>query len=74
MAAGGLEEPGAVRGGSAGGAGRMGRAAADLEEEEVEEFLAEVMDNEFDTAVEDGSLQQNPPVTPSIDQYEPVRP
>ncbi|XP_065509389.1 pre-rRNA-processing protein TSR2 homolog [Caloenas nicobarica] len=31
---------------------------ADLEEEEVEEFLAEVMDNEFDTAVEDGSLRQ----------------
>ncbi|XP_068027116.1 pre-rRNA-processing protein TSR2 homolog [Melanerpes formicivorus] len=31
---------------------------ADLEEEEVEQFLAEVMDNEFDTAVEDGSLQQ----------------
>ncbi|NXA14996.1 TSR2 protein, partial [Sapayoa aenigma] len=31
---------------------------ADLEQEEVEEFLAEVMDNEFDTVVEDGSLQQ----------------
>ncbi|OPJ89144.1 hypothetical protein AV530_012308 [Patagioenas fasciata monilis] len=31
---------------------------ADLQEEEVEEFLAEVMDNEFDTAVEDGSLRQ----------------
>ncbi|XP_056218627.1 pre-rRNA-processing protein TSR2 homolog [Falco biarmicus] len=31
---------------------------AELQEEEVEEFLAEVMDNEFDTAVEDGSLQQ----------------
>ncbi|XP_074427785.1 uncharacterized protein LOC141737069 [Larus michahellis] len=29
----------------------------DLAEEEVEDFLAEVMDNEFDTAVEDGSLQ-----------------
>ncbi|KAM9258084.1 LOW QUALITY PROTEIN: pre-rRNA-processing protein TSR2 homolog [Morus bassanus] len=27
-------------------------------EEEVEEFLAEVMDNEFDTSVEDGSLRQ----------------
>ncbi|XP_053908160.1 pre-rRNA-processing protein TSR2 homolog [Cuculus canorus] len=34
------------------------RQNADLEEEEVEDFLAEVMDNEFDTAVEDGSLQQ----------------
>ncbi|KAM9250188.1 pre-rRNA-processing protein TSR2 homolog [Cariama cristata] len=31
---------------------------AELREEEVEEFLAEVMDNEFDTAVEDGSLRQ----------------
>lgn len=31
---------------------------ADLEQEEVEDFLAEVMDNEFDTVVEDGSLQQ----------------
>ncbi|XP_064295754.1 pre-rRNA-processing protein TSR2 homolog isoform X2 [Phalacrocorax carbo] len=31
---------------------------AGLGEEEVEEFLAEVMDNEFDTAVEDGSLRQ----------------
>ncbi|XP_069738711.1 pre-rRNA-processing protein TSR2 homolog [Phaenicophaeus curvirostris] len=31
---------------------------ADLEQEEVEDFLAEVMDNEFDTSVEDGSLQQ----------------
>ncbi|XP_068780288.1 pre-rRNA-processing protein TSR2 homolog [Struthio camelus] len=31
---------------------------ADLEPEEVEDFLAEVMDNEFDTAVEDGSLAQ----------------
>ncbi|XP_074990982.1 pre-rRNA-processing protein TSR2 homolog [Calonectris borealis] len=31
---------------------------AELGEEEVEEFLAEVMDNEFDTAVEDGSLRQ----------------
>ncbi|XP_063038598.1 uncharacterized protein LOC134433819 [Melospiza melodia melodia] len=36
---------------------------ADLEQEEVEDFLAEVMDNEFDTVVEDGSLQQ-PPGTP----------
>ncbi|XP_021404278.2 pre-rRNA-processing protein TSR2 homolog [Lonchura striata] len=34
---------------------------ADLEQEEVEDFLAEVMDNEFDTVVEDGSLQQSPP-------------
>ncbi|XP_066426641.1 pre-rRNA-processing protein TSR2 homolog isoform X1 [Molothrus aeneus] len=33
---------------------------ADLEQEEVEDFLAEVMDNEFDTVVEDGSLQQPP--------------
>ncbi|XP_032569673.1 pre-rRNA-processing protein TSR2 homolog isoform X1 [Chiroxiphia lanceolata] len=31
---------------------------ADLEQEEVEDFLAEVMDNEFDTVVEDGSLEQ----------------
>ncbi|XP_075594794.1 pre-rRNA-processing protein TSR2 homolog [Balearica regulorum gibbericeps] len=31
---------------------------AELGEEEVEEFLAEVMDNEFDTVVEDGSLRQ----------------
>ncbi|KAM6288860.1 pre-rRNA-processing protein TSR2 homolog [Aegotheles albertisi] len=31
---------------------------ADLQPQEVEEFLAEVMDNEFDTAVEDGSLEQ----------------
>lgn len=31
---------------------------AALEEEEVEDFLAEVMDNEFDTAVEDGSLRE----------------
>ncbi|KAM4751601.1 pre-rRNA-processing protein TSR2 homolog [Cyanocitta cristata] len=31
---------------------------AELEQEEVEDFLAEVMDNEFDTVVEDGSLQQ----------------
>ncbi|NXE58073.1 TSR2 protein, partial [Casuarius casuarius] len=31
---------------------------ADLEPEEVEDFLAEVMDNEFDTVVEDGSLAQ----------------
>ncbi|PKK17097.1 hypothetical protein A306_00014891, partial [Columba livia] len=49
---------------------------ADLEEEEVEEFLAEVMDNEFDTAVEDGSLQQvgsqYTPVWTSMDQYTPV--
>ncbi|XP_062494810.1 pre-rRNA-processing protein TSR2 homolog [Pezoporus occidentalis] len=30
----------------------------ELAEDEVEDFLAEVMDNEFDTAVEDGSLQQ----------------
>ncbi|XP_029862603.1 pre-rRNA-processing protein TSR2 homolog isoform X2 [Aquila chrysaetos chrysaetos] len=33
-------------------------AQNELGEEEVEEFLAEVMDNEFDTAVEDGSLRQ----------------
>ncbi|XP_062454683.1 pre-rRNA-processing protein TSR2 homolog [Rhea pennata] len=31
---------------------------AGLEPEEVEDFLAEVMDNEFDTVVEDGSLVQ----------------
>ncbi|KAM9510737.1 pre-rRNA-processing protein TSR2 homolog [Guaruba guarouba] len=30
----------------------------ELAEDEVEDFLAEVMDNEFDTAVEDGSLRQ----------------
>ncbi|KAM4637246.1 pre-rRNA-processing protein TSR2 homolog [Amazona ochrocephala] len=30
----------------------------ELTEDEVEDFLAEVMDNEFDTAVEDGSLRQ----------------
>uniref|UniRef100_A0A8C3NKM5 Pre-rRNA-processing protein TSR2 homolog n=1 Tax=Geospiza parvula TaxID=87175 RepID=A0A8C3NKM5_GEOPR len=40
---------------------------ADLEQEEVEDFLAEVMDNEFDTVVEDGSLQQ------VGSQYRPVR-
>ncbi|RLV63903.1 hypothetical protein DV515_00017794 [Chloebia gouldiae] len=40
---------------------------ADLEQEEVEDFLAEVMDNEFDTVVEDGSLQQ------VGSQYGPVR-
>uniref|UniRef100_A0A8C2SRS1 Pre-rRNA-processing protein TSR2 homolog n=1 Tax=Coturnix japonica TaxID=93934 RepID=A0A8C2SRS1_COTJA len=31
---------------------------AGLQQDEVEQFLAEVMDNEFDTAVEDGSLQE----------------
>uniref|UniRef100_A0A8D0LCM3 Pre-rRNA-processing protein TSR2 homolog n=1 Tax=Sphenodon punctatus TaxID=8508 RepID=A0A8D0LCM3_SPHPU len=31
---------------------------ADLEQEEVEDFLAEVMNNEFDTVIEDGSLAQ----------------
>ncbi|XP_072705013.1 pre-rRNA-processing protein TSR2 homolog [Ciconia boyciana] len=36
---------------------------AELGEEEVEEFLAEVMDNEFDTAVEDGSLREFPQVS-----------
>ncbi|XP_064359529.1 pre-rRNA-processing protein TSR2 homolog isoform X2 [Dromaius novaehollandiae] len=44
---------------------------ADLEPEEVEDFLAEVMDNEFDTAVEDGSLAQamdcSPPPNPPPD-------
>ncbi|KAL8164310.1 UNVERIFIED_CONTAM: hypothetical protein K2H54_048768 [Gekko kuhli] len=32
--------------------------AADLEPEEVDDFLAEVMNNEFDTMIEDGSLGQ----------------
>ncbi|XP_015266957.1 PREDICTED: pre-rRNA-processing protein TSR2 homolog [Gekko japonicus] len=31
---------------------------ADLEPEEVDDFLAEVMNNEFDTMIEDGSLGQ----------------
>ncbi|KAJ7317488.1 hypothetical protein JRQ81_003650 [Phrynocephalus forsythii] len=31
---------------------------ADLEPEEIEDFLAELMNNEFDTMVEDGSLPQ----------------
>ncbi|XP_060619273.1 pre-rRNA-processing protein TSR2 homolog [Anolis sagrei] len=31
---------------------------ADLEPDEVEDFLAELMNNEFDTMVEDGSLTQ----------------
>uniref|UniRef100_A0ABM5FPZ7 Pre-rRNA-processing protein TSR2 homolog n=1 Tax=Pogona vitticeps TaxID=103695 RepID=A0ABM5FPZ7_9SAUR len=31
---------------------------ADLEPEEIEDFLAELMNNEFDTVVEDGSLAQ----------------
>ncbi|XP_062975505.1 pre-rRNA-processing protein TSR2 homolog [Elgaria multicarinata webbii] len=31
---------------------------ADLEPEEIEDFLAELMNNEFDTRVEDGSLAQ----------------
>ncbi|XP_053151639.1 pre-rRNA-processing protein TSR2 homolog isoform X2 [Hemicordylus capensis] len=31
---------------------------ADLEPEEVEDFLAELMNNEFDTMIEDGSLAQ----------------
>lgn len=31
---------------------------ADLEQEEVEDFLGELMTNEFDTVVEDGSLPQ----------------
>lgn len=30
----------------------------DLEQEEVEDFLSEVMNNEFDTVVDDGSLPQ----------------
>ncbi|MBN3323598.1 TSR2 protein, partial [Atractosteus spatula] len=30
----------------------------DLEQDEVEDFLAELMNNEFDTVVEDGSLPQ----------------
>lgn len=32
--------------------------AADLELDEVEDFLGELMTNEFDTVVEDGSLPQ----------------
>nr|XP_056723364.1 pre-rRNA-processing protein TSR2 homolog [Euleptes europaea] len=31
---------------------------ADLEPDEVDDFLAEVMNNEFDTMIEDGSLSQ----------------
>ncbi|XP_051865095.1 pre-rRNA-processing protein TSR2 homolog [Pristis pectinata] len=31
---------------------------ADLESEEVEELLADILDNEFDTVVEDGSLSE----------------
>ncbi|KYO38906.1 guanine nucleotide-binding protein-like 3-like protein isoform A [Alligator mississippiensis] len=31
---------------------------ADLEQDEIEDFLAEVLDREFDTVVEDGSLAQ----------------
>ncbi|XP_061470113.1 pre-rRNA-processing protein TSR2 homolog isoform X2 [Rhineura floridana] len=31
---------------------------ADLEPEEIEDFLAELMNNEFDTMIEDGSLVQ----------------
>ncbi|XP_060109101.1 pre-rRNA-processing protein TSR2 homolog [Heteronotia binoei] len=31
---------------------------ADLDPEEVDDFLAEVMNNEFDTVIEDGSLSQ----------------
>ncbi|XP_058684872.1 pre-rRNA-processing protein TSR2 homolog, partial [Poecile atricapillus] len=41
---------------------------ADLQQEEVEDFLAEVMDNEFDTVVEDGSLQQRHPWDPQPGQ------
>ncbi|XP_033029214.1 pre-rRNA-processing protein TSR2 homolog isoform X2 [Lacerta agilis] len=33
-------------------------SVADLELEEIEDFLAELMNNEFDTMIEDGSLAQ----------------
>ncbi|XP_053151638.1 pre-rRNA-processing protein TSR2 homolog isoform X1 [Hemicordylus capensis] len=39
-------------------AGKLACFAADLEPEEVEDFLAELMNNEFDTMIEDGSLAQ----------------
>lgn len=32
--------------------------AGDLEQDEVEDFLCELMNNEFDTVVDDGSLAQ----------------
>lgn len=34
--------------------------AGDLEQDEVEDFLSELMNNEFDTVVDDGSLPQVP--------------
>lgn len=33
-------------------------STADLEPEEIEDFLAELMNNEFNTIIEDGSLAQ----------------
>nr|XP_026263213.1 pre-rRNA-processing protein TSR2 homolog [Urocitellus parryii] len=40
---------------------------ADLELDEVEDFLGELMTNEFDTVVEDGSLPQGPILSYSAD-------
>ncbi|KAH0628860.1 hypothetical protein JD844_010458 [Phrynosoma platyrhinos] len=40
---------------------------ADLEPDEIEDFLAELMNNEFDTMVEDGSLVQDLFVIPPIE-------